>query len=95
MSGFVGRIGGAVQSIHLIGETRQALAAACEAQNILHQIHDSLDAALQQAVAMAKKGEHVLLSPGFASFDMFQSYEDRGEQFEHLVRNLASTANLN
>ena len=94
-SGFVGRIGGAVQSIHLIGETRQTLAAACEAQNILHQIHDSLDAALQQAVAMAKKGEHVLLSPGFASFDMFQSYEDRGEQFEHLVRNLASTANLN
>jgi len=32
----------------------------------------------------------VLLSPGFASFDMFKSYEDRGNQFELLVSNLSS-----
>jgi UDP-N-acetylmuramoylalanine--D-glutamate ligase len=95
VSAFVTRIGGAVRSIQLIGETRQDLALACAAQQIPHQVCDSLDAALQQAAASAKKGEHVLLSPGFASFDMFQSYEDRGDQFEHLVRNLAGTANLN
>ena len=37
---------------------------------------------------MAKKGETVLLSPCCASFDLFKSYEDRGDQFKECVRNL-------
>ena len=40
------------------------------------------------AYKMAKKGETVLLSPCCASFDLFNSYEDRGEQFKKCVRNL-------
>ena len=40
------------------------------------------------AYKMAKKGETVLLSPCCASFDLFKSYEDRGEQFKKCVRNL-------
>ena len=38
--------------------------------------------------AFAQKGETVLLSPCCASFDLFKSYEDRGEQFKECVRNL-------
>jgi UDP-N-acetylmuramoylalanine-D-glutamate ligase len=30
----------------------------------------------------------VVLSPGFASFDQFTGYDDRGRQFETLVGNL-------
>lgn len=36
----------------------------------------------------AKKDETVLLSPACASFDLFESYEDRGKQFKFYVRSL-------
>jgi UDP-N-acetylmuramoylalanine--D-glutamate ligase len=45
---------------------------------------DAVDAAYK----MAQKGQIVLLSPCCASFDLFKSYEDRGEQFKACVRAL-------
>jgi UDP-N-acetylmuramoylalanine--D-glutamate ligase len=48
--------------------------------------------AVRRATELADPGDHVLLSPGFASFDMFRNYEDRGDQFEALVQNLNSPA---
>jgi UDP-N-acetylmuramoylalanine--D-glutamate ligase len=43
---------------------------------------------VEQAYKTAKSGEAVLLSPCCASFDLFKSYEDRGEQFKQCVRKL-------
>lgn len=37
---------------------------------------------------LAKDGETVLLSPACASFDLFENYEDRGNQFKEAVRSL-------
>jgi UDP-N-acetylmuramoylalanine--D-glutamate ligase len=37
---------------------------------------------------LAKKDETVLLSPACASFDLFENYEDRGNQFKSAVRAL-------
>jgi len=48
----------------------------------------SMQDAVDAAYHMAEKGQIVLLSPCCASFDLFKSYEDRGEQFKNCVRAL-------
>jgi len=48
----------------------------------------SMVEAVKIAQKMAEKGDTVLLSPACASFDLFESYEDRGKQFKAAVQNL-------
>ncbi|MCQ2110743.1 MAG: UDP-N-acetylmuramoyl-L-alanine--D-glutamate ligase [Bacteroidaceae bacterium] len=48
----------------------------------------SMKDAVNAAKAMATEGQIVLLSPCCASFDLFKSYEDRGDQFKACVRAL-------
>lgn len=48
----------------------------------------SMKDAVDAASAMAVPGQIVLLSPCCASFDLFKSYEDRGDQFKSCVRAL-------
>ena len=48
----------------------------------------SMSEAVKMAYKMAESGDAVLLSPACASFDLFESYEDRGRQFKDAVRNL-------
>ena len=48
----------------------------------------SMEEAVRTSYFLAKKGDTVLLSPACASFDLFNSYEDRGHKFKESVRNL-------
>ncbi|WP_299396420.1 UDP-N-acetylmuramoyl-L-alanine--D-glutamate ligase [uncultured Gelidibacter sp.] len=48
----------------------------------------SMSDAVKMAYKIAETGDSVLLSPACASFDLFESYEDRGRQFKDAVRNL-------
>lgn len=91
IEGFVGRIAPRVKKMLLIGETGEAMAAGCRRHGVPFEACGSILEAVMQAKAVAQRGDHVLLSPGFASFDMFRNYEDRGAQFEDLVRSFSQT----
>jgi UDP-N-acetylmuramoylalanine--D-glutamate ligase len=53
---------------------------------------DSMDEAVRVAGSMAVAGDVVLLSPACASFDMFESAEQRGDVFAELARERAAGA---
>ena len=46
----------------------------------------SLSESVDEAQKLARAGDTVLFSPGCSSYDMFKSFEDRGNQFRALVQ---------
>ena len=48
----------------------------------------SLKEAIEKAKETAKPGQVVLFSPASASFDMFKNFEERGNKFKELVKNI-------
>ncbi len=94
LAGFVHRIAPRVKHAVLIGETSTELAFHCATFRVAHTLCATLEEAVRRAAELAVPGDQVLLSPGFASFDQFRNYEDRGDQFERLARELSTAANL-
>jgi len=87
---------GRVKAIVLLGETREKLARAAVKAGLKDIIlvdnekdaAATLTSAVQKAANLAEKGDIVLLSPACASWDMFSSYEVRGDIFKEAVHNL-------
>ncbi|RDY58889.1 UDP-N-acetylmuramoyl-L-alanine--D-glutamate ligase [Flagellimonas nanhaiensis] len=48
----------------------------------------SMDEAIKVAYKISERGDSVLLSPACASFDLFENYEDRGNQFKEAIKKL-------
>jgi UDP-N-acetylmuramoylalanine--D-glutamate ligase len=48
--------------------------------------HEFLEDAVQEAFAIAKEGDTILFSPGFASFGMFENEYERNDKFVTLVK---------
>ncbi len=89
---FVRRIAPKVRHAYLIGETKDILAEQLAMAGVAHTLSGELEPATRLAVKNAAPGEHVILSPGFASLDQFRSYQDRGDQFETLVHLYAAAS---
>lgn len=75
------------ESIHLLeGTATDRIVTLLDSLGLRYQgPYAKLEEALEGAVAGARDGEIVLLSPGCASFGMFRNEFDRGEQFRSLV----------
>jgi UDP-N-acetylmuramoylalanine--D-glutamate ligase len=76
-----------VKSILGIGEDATRIAAELSAAAEFHAC-GILAAAVAKGRELARPGDTVLLSPACASYDQFQNFEDRGDQFKALVRRL-------
>jgi len=76
-----------VTTLILYGEDRASLAKALKGQAEI-KLADSFEGAFNLARENSQHGDAVLLSPACASFDMFKSFEHRGEVFTQLVKAL-------
>ena len=78
-----------VVRIAIIGEVKNKIAfSAKRFQYENFTICDSLEEAVKILYKNSLKGDIVLLSPACASFDQFQNYEERGNCFKKIVKNL-------
>jgi len=73
----------------LLGQTAKKITEAIAAQpnaNTKIETVNSLSKAVERAKQLSANGDVVLLSPACASYDMFDNFEQRGEEFHSLVR---------
>ena len=78
-----------VKYLVLIGETREKIAETARREGF-HEIlmAENLEEAVKICADKAEPGDAVLLSPACASWDQFDSYEQRGDLFKEYVRAL-------
>ena len=72
----------------LMGATKEKLRALCEKYQIKYILVKDMKEAIDTAYENGEKGDVVLLSPASASWDMYKSYEVRGDEFKALVNRL-------
>jgi UDP-N-acetylmuramoylalanine--D-glutamate ligase len=78
-----------VKAVIALGQSKHKLAAAAERAGVptIRLVEDMAEA-VRIASTLAVPGDIVLLAPACASWDMFQSFEERGSMFKQLVHTL-------
>ena len=72
----------------LFGQTAEKISESCKKYGVEFYITEDLKREVELAKKLAVKGDDVLLSPACASWDMYKSYEVRGQHFKDLVKEL-------
>ncbi len=86
---WVEAFGDKIKTLVLLGETAEKIAETAKRHGFDNIIMtQSLEEAVKVSAQNAEPNYAVLLSPACASWDMFDSYEQRGELFKHYVKNL-------
>ena len=76
-----------VKSLVLLGLAAEEMEQAARDEGVQTIIRaTTFEDGVEKAIAQAIPGDVVLLSPACTSWDMFKSYEERGELFKELVR---------
>ena len=77
-----------VKAIICLGvDNKKLIDAFGNVVDVMVEVTNMTDA-VRMAQRLSEKGDTVLLSPACASFDLFENYEDRGDQFKEAVKNL-------
>ncbi|NUQ00963.1 MAG: UDP-N-acetylmuramoyl-L-alanine--D-glutamate ligase, partial [Armatimonadetes bacterium] len=78
-----------LRGLVLIGQDAPLLEAVGQQAGLSAIRHaPSLEAAIREAITLAHPDDWVILSPCGASFDMFDHFADRGDQFKAIVAGL-------
>ncbi len=78
-----------VKRVIAYGETQDQIIAMCQRAGVTHWAKaDNVEEAVDLAYRMTPAGEVVLLSPACASWDMYRSFEERGNIFKQAVHKL-------
>lgn len=86
---FVNAFDGKVKALVLLGKTATKIKEAAEKAGFTNTvILKDMEACVREAYRLAESGDVVLLSPACASWDMYTSFEQRGEHFKACVREL-------
>ncbi len=86
---WVEAFGNKIKCLVLIGVTAEKIADTARKHGFTNiKFADSLEEAVKVSANEAENGEVVLLSPACASWDMFNSYEQRGDLFKMYVNEL-------
>ena len=77
-----------IKTAILFGETAEKISNSCKKYGVEFFITEDLKKSVELAKKLSSKGDDVLLSPACASWDMYKSYEIRGQHFKDLVKEL-------
>ena len=86
---WIDAFGDKIKHLVLLGATKEKIAKTADKKGYQNYTFvESLEEAVRLSAEIAKDNEVVLLSPACASWDMFQSYEERGRLFKEYVLKL-------
>ena len=81
-----------IASAAVFGAAAQPVSAALLARGVRVSAHDQVEEALDAAAARAHRGEAILFSPSFASFDQFANFTERAARFHAWLRTDPATS---
>ena len=77
-----------VTNVVCYGETKNRIKEFCDTNHFNCEVLNNLEEATKKAYELSKEGDVILLSPACASWDQYDSFEVRGDEFKNTIYNL-------